>query len=163
LCTLELQVPASLQGAFIPPGETWNGYAALVRLVQTECESLLIVDPYLSADVFTELMPHAAAKNGIRLLTTKQPKLHEALLASAQKWTSTHPAPMVAVEVRYAPERALHDRLIIADCNTAWLVSQSIKDIAKKSAASVTRADPELAQMKCQHYEELWTQSSLIS
>ena len=56
LSALELQVPSSLQGAFIPPGDTWNGYASLVKLVQTECDSLLIVDPYISADLFLEFL-----------------------------------------------------------------------------------------------------------
>ena len=163
LSDLELQVPASLQGAFIPPGDTWLGYAALVKVIQTNCSGFLIVDPYISASIFSELMPHAAASNGTRLLTANQPKLHAALLASANKWQATHLAPNETVEVRYAPSSALHDRLIVSDSKDAWLVSQSIKDIATKAAASVTRADPELALMKAQHYEALWLASTPIS
>ena len=163
LSDLELRVPASLQGAFIPPGDNWNGYASLVKLVQTDCDSLLIIDPFVSADIFTDFMPHAVARNGTRILTAKQSKLHEALFASSQKWLATHPDPATSVEVRYAPATALHDRLIIADGTAVWLVSQSMKDIAKKSAASVTRADPELAEMKAKHYGSLWGNSDPIS
>lgn len=160
---LQLQLPSSLQGAFIPPGDTWNGFAALLKPVQTACDNLLIVDPYVISTIFTELVPHAAARIGIQILTVQQLKLHAALLAMSQKWQQTHPAPTSPVEVRYAPANALHDRLIILDDTEAWLVSQSIKDIAKKSAASVTRADSEMAQMKAQHYQDLWKASTPIS
>ena len=43
---MELLVPAALQGAFIPGGDTWNGYAAIVKIMQIECDDLLVVDPY---------------------------------------------------------------------------------------------------------------------
>ena len=159
---LELLVPGALQGAFIPPGDAWNGYAALVKLMQNECDTLLIVDPYITADIFSEFMPHAVARSGTRLLTSKNRLRHEALLASAEKWQETHTQSMHAVEIKYAPEGSLHDRLFIFDGNESWLVSQSIKDIAKKSAASVTRADAELAQLKSQHYEAVWAASTPI-
>ena len=70
---LELKLPSSLQGAFIPPGDTWNGFAALVKVMQADCDNLLVVDPYTSADIFTELMPHVVARHGAKLLTVKQP------------------------------------------------------------------------------------------
>lgn len=71
---LELRMPAALQGAIIPPGESWNDYAALVRLLQNECDHLLIVDPHVSADIFIEFLPHAVAKVATWILTTNQPK-----------------------------------------------------------------------------------------
>jgi hypothetical protein len=160
---LELIVPGALQGAFIPPGDAWNGYAALVRLMQNECDTLLIVDPYITADIFSDFLPHAVARLGTRLLTSKIRQRHDALLASAQKWKETHAQSTHAVEIRYASEGALHDRLFIFNDNESWLISQSIKDIAKKSAASVTKADVELAQLKSQHYEAVWAESTPIS
>ena len=157
--SVELTVPTALQGAFIPPGDTWNGYVALVKVIQTVCDDLLIVDPYISADIFTDFVPHVASRMGTRILTTKQPRLHEPLLATAERWNQSHLPPFVPVEVRYAPLSALHDRLLIIDNKETWLVSQSIKDIAKRSPASVTRADPEMALMKAQFYDALWSTS----
>jgi hypothetical protein len=162
LSMLELQVPAALQGAFIPAGDAWNGYAALVKLVQSPCDRLLIVDPYITADIFADFVPHTIARSGTRLLTAKNRERHPALLASSQKWQQTHPAPSAPVELRYAPESSLHDRLIVLDSSEVWLVSQSFKDIARKSSASVSRADPEMARMKAQHYESLWEASTAI-
>ncbi|WP_374643849.1 hypothetical protein [Tabrizicola sp.] len=156
---LELRLPAELQGAFIAAGDTWNGYAALVRIMQREADDLLIVDPYVSGGVFTDLVPHIVASRSVRILTAAQPKLQPALLASSQKWNTTPNRSTPEVETRLAPDGSLHDRLIILDGEEVWLVSQSLKDIGKRSAASLTRADPELASMKSDAYDVLWKQS----
>ena len=159
----ELQVPASMQGAFIPPGDTWNGYAALVKIMQTPCDHMMIVDPYLNSDIYTYFAPHCAASNGMRCLTVKRPENHSGLLASGQKWAADRISEAKSVEVRYASAKALHDRLIIIDSRESWLVSQSIKDIAQRSPASVMRAEAELGRMKAEHYEELWKQSTHLT
>lgn len=159
LSHLELLVPAELQGAFIRAGDTWNGYAALVQIVQRECKSLFIVDPYMDASVFMDLVPHMVAKQSIRILTARQPPLLPALIAASNRWNGTRDRTTPDVETRLAPSGRLHDRLIIVDGNDAWLVSQSLKDIAKKSPASVTRADVELAKLKATAYDELWLES----
>ncbi|MGR3700672.1 MAG: hypothetical protein ACU0A4_01180 [Paracoccaceae bacterium] len=156
---LELRVPAELQGAFIAAGDAWNGYAALVRIMQREGDDLLIVDPYVSGSVVTELVPHIVAKRSVRILTAAQPKLKSALLASSQKWNANPSRSTPEVETRIAPSGSLHDRLIMLDNKEVWLVSQSLKDIGKRSAASVTRADAELAALKSNAYTALWQDS----
>lgn len=157
----ELLAPASAQGAFIPAGDTWNGYAAIVKLVQQPCDDLLIVDPYVNSDLFTDFAPHVVAKRGLRCITAKRSENHAGLEASQRRWSSDHPEK--PVEVRYSPPKELHDRLIIIDDREVWLVSQSLKDIAKRSPASVSKADPEIAEMKSAHYTELWSKSETIS
>ena len=161
--SMELLVPAAMQGAFIAGGDTWNGYAAIVKIFQTECDDLLVIDPYLSSVIYTDLAPHAVAKNGMRCLGSKRGEYHAGLVAAANKWagdaiSKTHP-----VEVRYAPAGSLHDRLIIVDEKEVWLVSQSLKDIAAKSPASVARAEGDIGYMKIQHYRELWNQSTPLA
>lgn len=163
LSRVELRAPLSLQGAFIPPGDTWNGYASLVKIVETASDDIIIVDPYLNSDIYLHFAPHSAARNGIRCLTTKRTENHSGLLASAQKWEVDEISKTKPVEIRYAPASALHDRLIIIDRRETWLVSQSIKDIAKRSPASVTRSEAELGQMKVEHYEALWNQSNPLA
>lgn len=160
---VELMVPAASKGAFIPGGDTWNGYAALVRVMQTECDDLLIVDPYLSFAIFTELAPHSAARKTVRCLTAKRPEYHLGLLAAAGKWAGDEISKSHPVEVRYAPPGSLHDRLIIIDNKAVWLVSQSLKDIAKKSSASVSRAESELGALKALHYDDLWGRSDPLA
>ncbi len=160
---IELRVPSALQGAFIPAGDTWNGYAAIVKLIQRDCEDLFIVDPYLDLGLYTDFAPLAAASKGMRALTSRQSANHPGLSTISAKWAGDSISNGRAVEVRYAPKGTLHDRLIIIDGTEVWLVSQSLKDIAKRSAASVSRADPELASMKAQHYSDLWSQSEPLT
>jgi len=160
LSAMELLVPASMQGAFIPPGDTWDGYSALVKLIQRECDDILIVDPYLSSDIYLYFAPHSAAKKGIRCLCQKKNQTFAGLQASAAKWASDPISEQHPVEVRFAAEKLLHDRLIIIDGKESWIVTQSIKDIAKRSPASVTRTEPELAQMKSNYYETVWASAT---
>ncbi len=163
LSRMELLVPASLQGAFIPAGDTWDGYAALVKLVQTSSDDILIVDPYLNSDIFLHFAPHSVSNKGIRCLTAKRSSNHSELLATNDKWQADEISKAHPVEIRYATASELHDRLIVLDSKEVWLVSQSIKDIAKRSPASVTRADAELGLMKIEHYEAIWEQSAKIA
>jgi hypothetical protein len=155
----ELLAPPSSRGAFIPSGETWNGYAAIVRLIQQPSSDLIIVDPYLNADLFLEFAPHGQHGQKIRCLANKRKENHSGLVAAALRWEKDHPNGDHQVEVRYAPQKSLHDRLIIIDGAEAWLVSQSFKDIAKKSPASVAKADTDLAKLKAEHYNHLWDES----
>lgn len=161
-CRVELTAPLASRGAFIPAGDTWNGYAALVKLIQTGCDDLLLVDPYLSADFFIDLAPHSAARSSVRCLATKRNEYHPALAAAARKWTADPISSNKPIEVRYAAPGSLHDRLIILDRAEAWLVSQSFKDVAKRSPASVSRAEAEMGRLKADHYDVLWDQSEPI-
>lgn len=163
LSAMELLVPASMQGAFIPPGDTWDGYSALVKLIQRECDDILIVDPYLNSDIYLYFAPHSAAKNGIRCLCQKMNQTFPGLQASAAKWASDPVSEQHPVEVRFAADKSLHDRLIIIDGKEAWIITQSIKDIAKRSPASVTRAESELAKMKSDYYESLWASATPLA
>jgi hypothetical protein len=159
---VELQVPASMRGSFIAGGDTWNGYAALVRIMQTECEDLFIIDPYINSALFIELAPHVKAEEGLRCLTAKRAENHHALLAASQKWAGDPISKAIHVAVRYTLPANLHDRLIIVDRRDVWLVSQSLKDIAKRAPASISRAEPELGQLKLQHYESVWERSDQL-
>ena len=152
---VELHAPATGQGRFIPPGETWNGYAALVKIIQPPCTDILIVDPYLDGSAFIDLMPQSNAKELVRCLTVKG-AYHNSLIAAAHKWQSDGSSSNHPAEVRYAPPNSLHDRVIIVDRRDVWLISQSLKDIAAKSPATLTLADPEMANLKMAHYDALW-------
>jgi hypothetical protein len=87
--------------------------------------------------------------------TAGQKRRRSAPSSSASKWAADSISDSHSVEVRYAPAASLRDRLIIIDGNEVWLISQSRKDIARSSPASVSRADPDLAAMKVEHCEEL--------
>ena len=159
---VELLAPQAMRGRFIAGGDTWNGYVAIVEILQTPCEEILIVDPYLNSIVYLELSPHLPENTQLKCLAIRRPEYHAGIVAAAAKWASDTISQARSVEFRYAQAGSLHDRLIIIDKANVWLISQSIKDIAKKSPASILKADPELANIKADHYLAVWEGSLAV-
>lgn len=151
---LELLIPLTLQGAFIPPGEAFNGYVALVRIVKSASKDLLLVDPYVDATLFTDIAPMLPDGVTLRCLTSKQGSGE--LIAASGRWISTGENIKRPVAVRIPPPKTLHDRHIIVDGQAVWTVSQSIKDIAARSAASVTQDRTDMAAVKVEFWEACW-------
>lgn len=155
---LEIKSPNRPDAGFFPPGDTWNGYAAIVRLIQKASSSLLLVDPYMDGSMFTELLPHCNSGIVVKCLTDKG-QYHKSLLAAFERWQTDKVSAEKRAEVRFAPVKALHDRIAIVDGQEVWLVSQSFKDIAKRSPATLTKADSDLTAAKLSHYADLWLAS----
>jgi hypothetical protein len=150
---VEALCPPSAQGVFIPQGDEWGGFAALVSLLSVPRETVLVVDPYLDAKAYCEVVGVAKAGE-IRFLaaTTYRDGLNVAHAKRLASGDST-------VHLRYGKKGALHDRLIILDNAEVWLVSQSLKDIAIRSPASLSKADDGLARMKIAAYALLWEEA----
>src|SRR6188474_722154 len=55
-----------------------------------------------------------------------------------------------------APARSLRDRLIVIDGDTAWVVGQSFKDLAKRAHTSLVRMDPESGTLKISAHIAMW-------
>lgn len=90
---------------------------------------------------------------------TKAPAL-PALQAALSAWKTQYgPA---GLETRATGSRELHDRLIIIDGKAVWLLSQSLKDLANRSPASVMPADAEIADWKSQFYATTWAAATPI-
>ena len=82
------------------------------------------------------------------------------MIAATRRWVTDE--PRTKLEIRQASRKALHDRLIIFGRDDVHLVSQSFKDIAARSPASIQKASPEVAEGKQEHYEELWREAETI-
>lgn len=147
---VEVLCPPSAQGVFIPQGDEWGGFAALVSLLSIQRQAVLIVDPYLDANAYCEVVGVAKASE-LRFLaaTTYRDGLNVAHAKRVASGDGT-------VHLRYRKKGSLHDRLIILDNAEVWLVSQSLKDIAVRSPASLSKADDGLARMKVEAYAALW-------
>jgi hypothetical protein len=63
--------------------------------------------------------------------------------------------------VRMAQPRTLHDRVALIDKQTAWTVTQSFRDFAKRSPAEIVRAD-DTASLKIAAYEQIWSSATII-
>jgi hypothetical protein len=93
---------------------------------------------------------------GVRVMVLAdkaQPK--PALLPAAKAWAQQY-GQARPLEVRLAPEKSIHDRLIIVDDRDAWTVGQSFNAFAKRAPTSMVRVDPETAKMKAAAYRSIW-------
>src|SRR5260370_10092370 len=137
----ELVAPVAAQGSFIPVGASFTAVAALTKIFETATTSVLIVDPYADANLLTDFA--VLVPEGVRVMVLAdkaQPK--PALLPTAQAWAQQH-GQTRPLEVRLAPEKGIHDRLIIVDDREAWTVGQSFNALAKRAPTSMVRVDPE--------------------
>ena len=158
LANAELKAPPGSQGAFIPVGSSFDAYAAVSKILSSGKTDILIVDPYMDDSVLLEFGGTLIEGVTLRLLTdtaTVRPNLAPAAL----RWKSQYPSR--PLDVRMAAPKALHDRAIFVDRKDAWAVTQSLKDLAKRSPAEIVRAD-DTAPLKIAAYEDIWSKATII-
>jgi hypothetical protein len=162
LATVELEVPASFAGAFIPAGNTFDAMAAATRIFALAKVELLIVDPYLDEKIFIEFAPFVPVGVKLRLLSDEAG--HKERLAQAlKKWLhqngSTHP-----VEARAAPARTLHDLLVAVDRTLVWTVGQWFNALAVRAPTSFVKSNAETAAEKVRAYgEDIWNSATVLT
>jgi hypothetical protein len=103
LATVELEVPASFAGAFIPAGNTFDAMAAATRIFALAKVELLIVDPYLDEKILTEFAPFVPMGVKLRLLCDAAGHRDKLALA-LNKWVQQH-GETRPVEARASPAR----------------------------------------------------------
>jgi hypothetical protein len=154
LAIAELQAPTTARGAFIPAGNSFDAMAAVSRTLSGARHDALIVDPYMDEKALTDFAPLAPEGTIIRLLAD-QHSHKPTLRPAAERWKSQY-GPKRPLVVKLAAGRVLHDRLIIADGTDVWILTQSLKDFAVRSPASIVRADGDAAALKISAYQDIW-------
>jgi hypothetical protein len=157
LAKAELIVPQAMSGAFIAAGSSYDAYAAVAKVLTTANSDLLLVDPYSSEAVLSYAL--AAPENvSIRILADQagvKPGLKPAAQAWAQQYGAARP-----LEVRLAIKNTMHDRLILVDGKTVWLLGQSFNKLADRAHTSISRVDADLANLKLAAYATMWGAAS---
>lgn len=159
--TLEVALPAEARGAFVSAGDQFDGYSAIAKLLGEAKSRAMIIDPYLDASAIIDFAGLLGEGVGLQLLTDRA-SYKPAAVPAAEKWISQHGSAR-PLELRAAASRTLHDRLILIDETTAWILTQSLKDFAKRSHATIQRADEEMATMKFSAYRALWAESVVLA
>lgn len=160
LAGAELKAPPGAQGSFIPAGNRFDAFAAVTKVLQTAQADVLIVDPYMDETVLTDFGGGISQGIALRLLAD-QASVKATLTPAAAAWKAQHQNNR-PLSVRLASAKALHDRAIFIDGKTAWLLTQSLKDFAKRSPAEIVRAD-DTASLKIAAYEAMWVNASVIA
>ena len=155
----ELQAPPSARGTFIPVGSSFDAFAAVSKVLQTATKDAFIVDPYMDETILTDFAGSLPAGLSLRLLAD-QSAAKPSLTTAAQRWAQQY-GNNKPLAVRLSNPRLLHDRAIFIDGVTAWILTQSLKDFAKRSPAEIVRAD-DTAAMKIAAYEFIWSNSTVV-
>lgn len=161
LAKLEIKVPAQARGAFISAGAEFDALSALAKILGDATFDVLIVDPYMDESAlmdFGVLVPEGIP---LRLLADEA-TIKPGLKPAGERWIAQYGARR-PLSVRIAPPRSLHDRLLIIDGSSSWILTQSLKDFAKRSHAMIQRTDAELSAMKIAAFGVLWSNASLIT
>ncbi|OKO74113.1 hypothetical protein AC628_23195 [Bradyrhizobium sp. NAS96.2] len=148
----ELHAPPGVQGTFIPVGNAFDAYAALAKVLGTARSDVFLVDPYMDATILTDYAGSVPESARLRLLTASD-RVKPDLQPAAARWKQQY--PQRPLELRLAQPKMLHDRVILVDGSSAWTVTQSLKDLAKRSPAEIIRAD-DTAALKIEAYESIW-------
>jgi hypothetical protein len=158
LAVAELRAPAAARGAFIPAGNSFDAFAAFAKLLGTARTDLLLIDPYMDEKALTDFAPLAPELVSIRLLAD-QAHHKNTLRPAAARWSAQYGSNR-PLAVRLAPARTLHDRLVIVDGDSAWVMTQSMSAFAARSPASIVRVDGDTAALKIPAYETIWSMAS---
>lgn len=160
IAKLELKLPTEAQGAFIPAGGVFDGYQAVSKAMAVAKKQIFLVDPYADDKLISDFVPLAPEGVPVFVLSDAsfaKPSLKPAVERWITQWQAKRP-----LEVRLAPARALHDRLIVTDGSTAWVVGQSFKDLAKRAHSSLVRMDPDSAALKIGAHVTIWQTATVI-
>lgn len=156
----ELQASSASHGSFIPVGEIFSAFAALSKILSEATDTVMFIDPYADANLLTDfavLVPEGVTTKVLADAGSRKAALAPALKHWVQQYGENRP-----LEGRLAPDRSLHDRLIIVDERESWSLGQSFNALAARAPTSLIRADPETAQLKIQAHNLIWQTSTLI-
>lgn len=160
IAKLELRLPAEAQGAFIPAGGVFDGYQAVSKAIQPAQKHVYFIEPYADDTLISDFVP--LAPEGVSVLVlSDEGYAKPSLKPAAERWVKQYGAKR-PLEVRMSPARTLHDRLIVIDGSTAWVVGQSFKDLAKRAHSSIVKMDPDSGTLKINAHVDMWMKATKL-
>jgi len=154
LARAEMRAPATSRNGFIPTGEPYTALSAVARAFGDASQSIFIIDPYADVNLLDEYVLQAREGISIQILADAQ-GVKPGLAPAMQRWV-TQFSTNRPLEIRLAPARTLHDRLIIVDGVTVWSIGQSFNALAVRSPTALVRVDQETAALKVAAYDQVW-------
>lgn len=160
LAIVEEGVSPSSRGAFIPVGVPFDSLKFIRTVSQSASLEVWFVDPYADGTLLERFAVLANERIRLRVLTdvdSHKPDLGPSAISWIAQYGDQRP-----LEVRTTKPKAIHDRLIVVDQKTAWIVGQSFKDLGKKAPTAISRLDTETGNLKIAAHLDIWNQSSQL-
>lgn len=160
--TLELKVSPGLQGSYIPVGDSFAALQAITSVLRHATTDAFVVDPYLDGSFLTTFGNAVPETVPLRLMTEAESRYLDNLREAVRRWQSSFQEQR-PIEVRLAPRRSLHDRLIMLDRSKVWVAGQSFKDFANRSPTTVLAASHDISIAKINAFSVLWEEAEPIA
>ena len=153
IARLENALPQNGRQAF-GPGAAYDFFRALNDLVASATAQILIVDPYLDAEVFDGYLHALKPAVSVRLLANRY-------VANVRVAADKYKAQTGAiVELRQSND--IHDRVLFVDNDQCWVLGASIKDAALKKSTYLAPLAPDVSAEKRRLYEGIWAAGTPI-
>lgn len=148
IAELKIDLPEQEIKGVYEPGQEYEFYRDVKAILGLAQAQLLVIDPYLSAELFNLYADAIPRTVDFRLLSANVPQGVKAL---AQKYAS-------GGNFEFRSSNSIHDRVIFVD-RRVWLLGQSIKDAAKKKPTYIVEHDESIQRGV---YEQLWRRGSPV-
>ena len=153
LADLQLDTPSKPDQAF-GPGAVYDFFKALKDLLSTATKTVMVVDPYLDDQVFDTYISGIILAVSVKLLTTKT---GEQLRPALDKYRTQH-----SQDIQARKTRAIHDRVVMIDGISCWVLGQSINNAAKSKPTYIAPVSPDTAAEKIRTYQGIWNDSEPV-
>lgn len=161
LARAELAAPAIERGAFIPAREPFAALSAIAKVFGSASVALLIVDPYADANLLIDFAVLAQEDVSIQILTDEN-GYKAGLKPAAENWRKQYFCTR-PLEIRIAPKKTLHDRVIFVDEKDTWILGQSFNNLATRSPTALQRLEQDTSSMKFAAYSSLWKSAKSLT
>jgi hypothetical protein len=148
LAELKFDLPdPEIKGVF-EPGQEYEFYRAVKTILGLASKEILVIDPYISSELFDVYASAIPRTVSFRLLSVNVPSV---VLSVAQKYAS-------GGNFQFRSSSGIHDRVLFAD-HRVWLCGQSLKDAAKRKPTYIVEHDEPLMRAV---YEDLWGKATPV-
>lgn len=125
------------EGIFVD-GQIYDAFELVERLIKSAKKSILLIDNYVDESVLTMM---SEKKNGVKVdIYTKE--LSKALKLAEDKFNAQYG------ELTLHQTNKIHDRFLILDDQTIYLIGASLKDAGKKLFAFTEISGERIAELK---------------
>jgi hypothetical protein len=153
LADLQLDTPSKPDQAF-GPGAVYDFFKALKDLLSTATKTVMVVDPYLDDQVFVTYISGISPTVSVKLLTTKT---GEQFRPALEKYRTQH-----SQDIQARKTKAIHDRVVMIDGASCWVLGQSINNAAKSKPTYIAPVSPDTAAEKIRTYLGIWNDSEPV-
>jgi hypothetical protein len=153
LADLQLDTPSKPDQVF-GPGAVYDFFKALKDVFSSASKTVMVVDPYLDDQVFDTYMLGINSSIDVKLLTTKTGGQFKPALDRYQAQHSQ------MIQVRQT--KAIHDRVVMIDGRSCWVLGQSINNAAKSKPTYIAPLSLDTAGEKIRTYRGIWDESEPV-